>query len=252
MPEDLSRREQIDLALLRRVNRDPAARDRLAERLTPLVRSIARKYQARSEPMDDIVQAGMIGLVKAIDRFDPTSGHRFVSFAIPNIQGEIRRHFRDHTWAVHVPRAMQELDARTQITSRRIVTETGREPTDAALSHELGATTSEIEQARTAGLAYRALSLDAPAGENRDALSTFGSTDPGYGEVDNRDTVASAMEALDEREQKVVRLRYTDERLQREIAAEVGLSQMQISRILIQAQSRMRDHLGGGPARVAA
>ena len=246
MLHEVSRREQVDMALLRRINDDDDrfAREELAERCLPLVKSLARKYSGRGEDMEDLVQAGTIGLVKAIDRYDPDAGHRFVSFAVPNITGEIRRHFRDHTWAVHVPRSMQELDARIQAATRTVIGDTGREPTDDDLAQELGATVTDIREARSAGRSYRALSMDAPAGEARNLADTHGTTDPGYARVDAAATVEDAMTALDDRERRILRMRFTDELLQREIAEEIGVSQMQISRIIKGAVDRMAAHVG--------
>ncbi|MSW50987.1 MAG: sigma-70 family RNA polymerase sigma factor, partial [Actinobacteria bacterium] len=131
MLQEASRRERIDNDLLRRYHDDGdlLAREQLAERCVPLVRSIARKYSGRGQDMDDLQQAGMLGLVKAIDRFDASTGHRFITFGVPNIQGEIRRHFRDRTWAVHVPRSVQELDAKIQHTRKAVLEETGVEAT---------------------------------------------------------------------------------------------------------------------------
>ena len=246
MLHDVTRREQIDLDLLRRYHQtdDPRALEELAHRSMPLVRSIARKYHGRGEDMDDLIQAGNVGLVKAIERFDPDAGHRFITFAAPNIQGEIRRHFRDHTWAVHVPRSVQELDAKIQKTTRAVEAETGREPTDDDLADELGATVTDIRQARSAGRSYRALSLDAPAGEDRRTGDTVGASDPGFSQV----------EALSDRDREVVRMRYDDELLQREIAERIGVSQMQVSRILSAAVDCMHEHLDMGehPAPLAA
>jgi RNA polymerase sigma-B factor len=247
MLEEATRREQIDLSLLRRYHEDGdvLAREELAQRCMPLVRSLARKYAGRGEQLEDLVQAGLIGLVKAIDRFDADAGHRFVSFAVPNITGEIRRHFRDHTWAVHVPRSLQELDAQVQSTRAALANETGREPSDDDLAAELDVPVEQIREAKTAGQSYRALSLDHPAGETRDVADTHGVSDPGFARVEAACTVQDAMEVLDERERQVVDWRFRDELLQREIAERIGVSQMQVSRILSTAVARMSDHVAG-------
>lgn len=256
MLQEVSRREQTDLVLLRRYreNDDVRAREELAQRCMPLVKSLARKYAGRGEDLEDLVQAGTVGLVKAIDRYDMDAGYRFVSFAVPNISGEIRRHFRDNTWAVHVPRSMQELDAKIQATTRAAVADTGHEPTDDDLAEQLGATVTDIREARRAGTSYRALSMDAPAGEARNLADTHGRTDPGYARVEAAATVQDAMSALDDRERAVLRMRFDEELLQREIAEHIGVSQMQVSRIIRAAVDRMSDHVGVGddPARLAA
>lgn len=245
MLEDATRREQHDLELLRRhrLHDDPWARDELTERCMPLVRSVARRYASGREPFEDLVQAGAVGLVKAIDRFDLDAGHRFVSYAMPTIQGEIRRHFRDHCWAVRVPRSTQELWQRVRHEQRAAVETTGHEPTPAELAATLDVTEGQITEALRAGEGFDALSLDHPAGRERDLLDVLGDTDPGYRAVEDRSLVEQALGVLDDPTRKVVRERFYDERLQREIAAEVGVSQMQVSRVVSGALDEMREHL---------
>jgi RNA polymerase sigma-B factor len=248
MLQDAARRERTDLALLRRYHEDgdTAAREELAQRCMPLVRSMARRYAGRGEDMEDLVGAGTVGLVKAIDRFDASTGHRFVSFAVPNIQGEIRRHFRDHTWAVHVPRSMQELDAKLQAARKRLESATGNEPTDDDLAAELDVRPEDVREARTAGRAYRALSMDAPAGESHGLTDTHGRPDPGYDRVEAAATIEDAMQVVSDRDRSVLRMRFQEDLLQREIAERIGVSQMQVSRIVAGALERMSDHVGAG------
>lgn len=245
MLEDATRREQRDLELLRRYHRhdDLEARDALVRRCLPLVRSVANGYRRTGEPLDDLVQAGCVGLVKAIDRFDLASGHRFVSYAIPTIQGEIRRHFRDHTWAVKVPRSMQELDARIAAHQRRVRERGGRDATVDELAEALEVDADRITDALAAGQGYSSYSLDHPSGEDRELLDTFGGPDDGYRGVEDRDVLRHAMGALDDRERFVVEQRFFGERLQREIAEDVGVSQMQVSRILSRAVETMHEHV---------
>jgi len=252
MLEDATRREQHDLELLRRyrTHADPWARDELTERCMPLVRSIARRYAASREPFEDLVQAGSIGLVKAIDRFDLDAGHRFVSYAIPTIQGEIRRHFRDHCWAVRVPRSTQELWQKVKTAQRLAAEATGQEATAEELAVVLEVPVGDVMDALKAGEGYDALSLDHPAGEDRAMLDVQGDSDPGYTEVEDRSVVEQAFDVLDDRARRVVRERFYEERLQREIAADVGVSQMQVSRVVSGALEDMREHLlrsGGAP-----
>jgi RNA polymerase sigma-B factor len=245
MLQEANRRERIDTDLLRRYHDegDLQAREQLAERCVPLVRSIARKYVGRGEDFEDLQQAGMVGLVKAIDRFDVATGHRFISFAVPNIQGEIRRHFRDRTWAVHVPRSVQELDARVQSARRAMLEETGHEASVDDLAETLEVTAAEIRDAQAAGRSYRAASLDQPVGEGRTLTDARGTTDDGYAVVEDRSVTEEALEVLDDRERLVVTWRFRDELLQREIAERIGVSQMQVSRILKQAVERMHDRV---------
>jgi RNA polymerase sigma-B factor len=248
MLEDATRREQVDLDLLRRVHDhgDPWAREELVRRCMPLVRSLARRYAGRGEQLEDLVQVGLIGLVKAIDRFDPDAGTRFVSFASPNITGEIKRHFRDHCWALHVPRSVQELDQRIQAERRQVLAEHGREATSEELAERLGITLEQVREGLHGAQAYRALSLDHPAGETREVLDTRGGDDPGYDRVELDATIRDALGALDERERSVVAWRFYDELLQREIAERIGVSQMQVSRILSRSVERMHDHVIAG------
>ena len=250
MLEDATRREQRDLELLRRVHDhdDAHARDELARRFMPLVYSIARKYQSNGEPFEDIAQAGAIGLVKAIDRFDLRAGSRFVSFAAPNIQGEIRRHFRDHTWAVHVPRSMQELSQRVRQCQRELLDRTGREPSVAEVAEKLGEPAERINDALCAGDAYEALSIDQPARDGETVPDRTGRIDHGYVGVEERAAVVDACSALDDRTRRVVFQRFFEDRLQREIADDVGVSQMQVSRLLSRGMEQMREHLSEAEA----
>jgi RNA polymerase sigma-B factor len=172
----LSRRERIDNDLLRRyrTDNDLQARERLVERCMPLVRSVARCYAGRGQDPEDLTQAGLVGLTNAIERYNASRGGRFVSYAVPNIQGEIRKHFRDRTWAVHVPRAVQELDARLQRARTETLQKTGHEATVDDLALMLDVTTDEVEDAKAAGRNYRALSLDHPATEGAEPFAAHG------------------------------------------------------------------------------
>lgn len=239
MPHQASRREQIDNALLRRYHQDGdlQAREELTRRCLPLVRSIARRYQARGQDIDELTQAGLLGLAKAIERYDVTSGHRFVSFAVPNIQGEIRRHFRDCTWAVHVPRSLQELRSRVERARSEMQQTTEREATADDLARKLRVRVDDVRDAQSAGRSYRAESLDALRAPGDQAAEAV--LDPGYDRVEDADLIARAMEGLGARDRQVVRWRFQDGLLQREIAERLGVSQMQVSRILKDALVRM-------------
>jgi RNA polymerase sigma-B factor len=250
MLEEATRREQRGLTLLRRYREhgDVFARDELARSCRPLVRSIVRKYVGRGESHEDLHQAGMLGLTKAIERYDLETGNRFVSFAVPNITGEIRRHFRDCTWAVHVPRSVQELDARVQATVAAEAAAGRPDPTDEQLARLLGEPVERIRDAVVAGRNYRSLSYDAPSGEGRDGLDVLGVGEAGYREVEDRAVLDDAMAVLPERDRRIVDWRYRDGLLQREIAERVGVSQMQVSRLLSQSIARMGEHVEQGPA----
>ncbi len=240
-----TRREQKDLRLLRRYheNNDQAAREEMVRRGQALVKSLARNYSGRGERFDDLVQVGSVGLVKAIDRFNPDAGTRFVAFAAPNITGEIKRHFRDHCWLLHVPRSVQELDAKVNRESERFASETGRRPTVQELADALDEPEDRIVDAVQGGRGYSGLSLDTPVGDTVGVLDMLGEEDKRLAAVDERDLVRRACATLDERERQIVALRYGEGLLQREIAERFGVSQMQVSRILARALERMREFL---------
>lgn len=235
--------ERRDATLLRRYHRsgDLAARDELVEHGMPLVRALARRYAGRGEALDDLVQVGCLGLLKAIDRFDDDAGHRFVSFAVPNITGEIKRHFRDHSWTVHVPRSVQELDARVEDTSARIAATTGRPAEIPQLARELGEPEERIREALRGARAHTALSLDHPTSDGRTAGELLGGADDGFRAAEDRALLRVCCRGLDARDRRIVGMRFVGDRLQREIAEEVGVSQMQVSRLLRRAVRRMRD-----------
>ncbi|MCK9250627.1 MAG: SigB/SigF/SigG family RNA polymerase sigma factor [Solirubrobacteraceae bacterium] len=246
MPESSTMREQHDMRLLRRCHDhdDADAREEMVRRGLPLVRSLARPYARKGEQFEDVIQVGCVGLIKAIDRFDPYAGTRFVSFAAPNITGEIKRHFRDHCWAVHVPRGTQELDAKVSRAADRMAATRGNPPTPRELADELGESVADVEQAIRAGKAFRPMSLDRPVDDDaRTLLDAYGSSDAGYGDAERRHLIRSAFDALDAREREVVLLRFHAGWYQREIAERIGVSQMQVSRILGQALRRMRRHV---------
>lgn len=239
--ESYEQRDLVDVALIRlyRATRDPRRLDKLVQRFTPLVRAVVRPYLGRGEPADDLLQVGMLALVKALERFDPETAGSFGAYARPTISGEIKRHFRDHTWSVKVPRGMQELQAkvaRAKAADPAISAE--------AIAAALGVTTDDVREAEVAHDAYRARSLDVPAVDGAPSpLDHLGGTEAGFDEVVLRDEVQDALSVLGPRDREVVVLRYFDERLQREIGDGIGVSQMQVSRILNRAMDAMRDHL---------
>jgi RNA polymerase sigma-B factor len=213
---------------------DSALGEELVDRFMPLARSLAMRYRGGSEPLDDLVQVANLGLVKAIDGFDPARGKPFTAYAVPTILGELRRHFRDHVWPVHLPRSLQERtleveDAITQLTEER-----GRFPTVGQIADRLDLEQEEVLEAMRADEARRTLSLDAPRRrDEEDPIATIeivGSEEAGY------DTVEASLSAraagLDEREWRVLRLRFVDDLNQYEIGDRIGVSQMQVSRIV--------------------
>jgi RNA polymerase sigma-B factor len=215
---------------------DEAARDQLFERFRPLARKLARRYTGAHEPFEDLFQVASLGLLKAIDRFDPDRGFAFTSFAVPTIVGELKRHFRDAAWSVHVPRALKERALKIESEQERLALATGRSPTVPELAQALELSIEEVVEGLEAGAAHHSKPLDAPRaeGEDEDATlrDTFGMEDDGYRLVDHRATVASAIHALAPRERQILGLRFFADRTQSEIGDELGVSQMQISRIL--------------------
>lgn len=244
MVNDARATEHRDRQLLRsyRVRGDRDAYDELVRRFTPFVRAAARKYAGRGEEIEDLVQVGMLGLVKAIEGFDLTRGGRFVSYAGPTVSGEIKRHFRDHLWAVHVPRSMQELQAKLTAEEARIERR-GEIPTTALLAERLGVSEPEVLTARVASRAFRAKSIDRRIGDDASDRPEAASIDGEYARVDDAMLLDDAMTVLTDRERAIVRMRYAEDRRQREIAAAMSVSQMQVSRILARATTKMRDRL---------
>jgi RNA polymerase sigma-B factor len=223
---------------------DLAARDELVERFLPLAMRLAQRYHRGAEPLDDLVQVASVGLLKAIDRFDPERGTAFSSFAVPTIAGELKRHFRDKGWALKVPRDLQELTQRVGRTTERLVHELGRTPSVAEIADTLGITSEQVLEAREAATAFAAESLDRPAGDEQDAapvVDTLGDDEPGYLQAEQSATLEIMMRVLTDREREVLRLRFAEDLTQSEIGHRLGLSQMHVSRLLRQAVTRLRE-----------
>lgn len=233
--------------LLRRYHetRDPALRAELAERLLPLAHSIARRYAHRGEPLDDLVQVGAIGLLKALDRFDPDRGVPFSGFAAPTITGEIRRHFRDTGWMVRPPRDLQERVLAVSATTERLAVDLGREPTIQEIAEATRCSVDEVAEAQQAGTGYRAASLDAPVGEEGlPRGESMGQFDDGFALADARHDVRTGLLALRPRERRIIALRFWGGMSQREIAEDLGISQMHVSRLVRAALAQMRAGVG--------
>jgi len=224
---------------------DLDARDRALVELMPLVRALASRYAGRGEPLEDLVQVGSIGLIKAVDRFDVDRGVDFPSYAVPTIVGEIRRHFRDKAWAMHVPRRLKELSLRLSRVLDQLTNELGRSPTIAELAAAAGVEEEEAIDALDSMNAYSTRSLDAPFDDSSDdSLSEkLGGDELGYAEVEDGTLVAAGLDALDERERQIVELRFFHELTQSQIASEIGISQMHVSRLLRRALATMRGRI---------
>jgi len=224
---------------------DDGARDEVLVELMPLVRALAARYAGRGEPLEDLVQVGALGLIKAVDRFDVDRGVEFSSYAVPTVVGEIRRHFRDKAWAMHVPRRLKELSVRLSRVLDDLTTELGRSPTVAELAEAAGVEEEEVIDALDSAQAYSTRSLHAPFDEDGDdTLSDrLGVEERGYEEVEDGSLVDAGFDALDERERRIVELRFFEEMTQSQIAAELGISQMHVSRLLRRALAGMRGRI---------
>lgn len=228
--------------LLRRYHEhgDFAARDAVVERTMPLVHHVARRYQNRGEQYDDLVQAGAVGLVKAVDRFDPSRGISFTSFAVPNIAGEIRRHFRDKGNTVRLPRDIQERAAALHKAGQELEGTLQRPPTTAELAQAAGMTMDQVLDTLVAQQRQDVQSLDREIGEDASGHDRHGETESGYARVEDLEALRGGMRVLQERERRIVHLRFYDGLTQSEIAERIGISQMHVSRLLRQALQDMR------------
>ncbi len=246
---DRAARTEEDRRLLTRwhVHGDEHARSALVDRFLPLARQLARRYQHAGEPLEDLVQVASLGLLKAIDRFDPARDTAFSSFAVPTILGEIKRHFRDKGWSVRVPRDLQELAVKVERLGDALGRELGRAPTIEELAQRTGVSAEQVLEAREASGAYRAVSLDRPRDDDdEEGLGAgYGAEDPGFGLAEDAATVERLMRVLSDREREVLRLRFAEDMTQSEIGAIVGVSQMHVSRIIRQAVSRLRSAAEG-------
>jgi len=240
--------QESDKVLLRRYHEqgDLAARKQLIERYMSLVRSLARRYSYRGEQLEDLVQIGAIGLIKAIDRFDVNRGVELTTYATPNIIGEIKRHFRDRGWAVRVPRGLQELNIQLSRLIEELTVQHARSPTIAELAKGAGVSEEEVLEALESGRAYSSLSLSAgSAGHDEDGeldpLDSLGTEEHQYEVSEDRAVLAPGFKALDERERKILQLRFFDGLTQSQIAQQVGISQMHVSRLIRRSLEKIRE-----------
>jgi RNA polymerase sigma-B factor len=247
-------RSQEERLLFTRLARsgDPALRDALVERYLPLARQLARRYQRPDEPIDDLVQVASLGLLKAIDRFDANRDVAFSSYAVPTILGEIKRHFRDRTWSVRVPRDLQDMALRVERAVTDLTRELHRQPSVAELSGYLGISEEQALEALEAAGAYHATSLEMPRGGDLGAgdtlADTIGGDEEGYDRAEERATIDQLMQTITPREREVLRLRFEQDLTQAEIGEIIGVSQMQVSRLIRQSVSRLRLAAQAAPA----
>jgi len=230
--------------LLRRFNerRDPRDREELVRLFQPLARRQAMRYSSSQAAREDLEQVAYLGLLKAIDGYDPSRGTAFSSYAVPTIVGELRRYFRDTGWCVHMPRGVQELTIAVRSATERLTAELRRAPTIPEIADRVGVPADSVFDALDADGAYSATSLDAPTGDDDGAATLaerHGSLDGGYELAEEREAVSAAAQALTDREREVIGLRFEHELTQTQIAERLGVSQMQVSRVLRRALTRL-------------
>lgn len=220
---------------------DERAHGELVARHLPLVRKLARRYAYTSEPFEDLVQVGSVGLLHALSRYDSRAGSSFRAYAVPTILGELRRHFRDTAWSVHLPRSLQERTRTVQAAISALQGTLGRSPTIAEIAERIEATSEQVIEALEARMAYRVESLDAPAdpGDERDQWRLQGEVDSGFDMAEDSAFLSRALNALPDRERALVRLRFEEDLSQSEIGRKLGISQMHVSRLLRRALARM-------------
>jgi RNA polymerase sigma-B factor len=220
-------------------------RDRAIEAWLPLARHLANRYAGRGEPSDDLQQVAVLGLIKAADRFDADRGIDFAGFAIPTIVGELKRHFRDRTWSIRVPRRLQELRLSITAANNTLTHTLGRSPTVADIAAHLKVSEEEILEGLEGARAYNSASLSTPVNDegNTTLADTLGEQDAGFEMAELRVALGPALAALDEREQKIIGLRFYGNLTQSEIAERVGVSQMHVSRLLTRALAKLRTRI---------
>jgi RNA polymerase sigma-B factor len=239
----VARLEDEDLLLTYHLEHDHAVRDELVRRFMPFARKLALRYVHSREPLDDLVQVACVGLLNAIERFEPGRGKKFTSFAAPTIVGELKRHFRDKGWSVHVPRDLQERALAVSRQTERLSAQLGRSPDLNELAEALHCTIEQVIEAIDAAHNYHPASLDAPVAhedEDRSTLAeTLGADDDGFELADHRLAIAERWGSLSEMERQVLSLRLVHELTQREISQRIGCSQMHVSRVLRRSMQRL-------------
>ncbi len=236
-----------DRLLLRRYHEDGdlQAREQLIEQYLSLVRSLARRYSYRGEQLEDLVQIGAIGLIKAIDRFDLERGVELTTYATPNIIGEIKRHFRDKGWSVRVPRGLQELNVQLSRLVEQLTVQLGRSPTIPELAKAAGVEEEQVLEALESGRAYTSLSLSVGGGggddDDLDPLESLGTEEHQYEVSEDRAVLAPGFKVLDERERRILQLRFFEGLTQSQIAQQIGISQMHVSRLIRRSLEKIRE-----------
>jgi len=232
---------------------DKVLRDEIVASQVGLAEYLARRFKNRGEPIEDLIQVALLGLLKAVERFDPGRGLEFSTFATPTIVGELKRHFRDKGWAVRVPRRVQELHLRMGTVVNGLSQELGRSPTIPEIAARAEVSVDEVLEAMEAGRAYRFSSIDAPTGDDEDRVASpgaaqLGEDDTGLEEVEQRMLLSPLIASLPKREQMIIHLRFFRGMTQSEIASRLGISQMHVSRLLARSLTQLRDRAGAEAA----
>ncbi|MEU6096356.1 RNA polymerase sigma factor SigF [Streptomyces sp. NPDC047079] len=224
-----------------------ALRDEIVEAWLPMAERLAGRFRSRGESLDDLRQVAALGLVKAVDRYDPERGHAFESFAVPTVTGEIKRHFRDHMWTLHVPRRVQDLRNRVRFACQDLSgTISGRRPTIAEIAEHAGMSEEDVREGLEALESFTALSLDAELPGSEDGYSlgdSLGAPDTALDTVVDREAVKPQLQALPERERAILYMRFFDDMTQSSIAERLGISQMHVSRLISRCCNRLRDQV---------
>ena len=245
-PHDYAAEDAITLAQFveLRATGDPAVRDALVMKHHWIAMRAARRFSERGEPYDDLLQVGSLGLVKAVERFDPEVGTSFLAFAMPTVVGEIRRHFRDHTWSLRVPRRAKDLKGSVTATVNELSQELGRSPRIDEIAERMRLDPEAVLETLEASAAYRTSTLDLPTGEQASSLQTALSTsDADLATVVDRTAIGQLLAELPQRERKIVYLRFFEQMSQSEIAEQVGTSQVHVGRLLHASLARLRAHI---------
>lgn len=234
---------------------DEGIQEVLVDQFTPLVETLASKFTKGAEPFEDLVQVGMIGLLAALKRYDPDFGKNFESFAVPTIVGEIKRHIRDKTWSVHVPRRIKELGPRIKKAAEELTIRYQRSPSVDEIAEYLDVTSEEVLETMEMGRSYNAVSVDSPIEANNDGnqvtlLDLVGNQDAGYEQVDQQLLLQKAFQVLTDREQEIIRMTFFDNLSQKQAGDELGISQMHVSRLQRRALRKLREAIRVAPSEI--
>jgi RNA polymerase sigma-B factor len=246
--DDRPRDEEERMFALYARTRDPRILERLVERFMPLAKNLAGRYSGGVEPYDDLLQVASVGLVNAITRFDPERGFTFATFAVPTILGEVRRHFRDRGWSIRVPRDLQERNLEVERALSELPTRLGRSPSVQEIAEHLGKSDEEVLEAMEAGSAHHTRSIEAVQGDHdeddgRALADVLGVDEAGFEAVEYGATIAPVLKRLSDRDRRILHMRFVEDRTQSEIAREIGVSQMHVSRILRATLKRLRERI---------